>query len=398
MFAQLSNIEAEFMARKIPYRVVGSGPFFEKREIRVMLDYIHLAITYHEPIQIKTKIQFINIANTPNRMLANRDLEQLMDEALNKKLPLAQALENFAENGLSPLNNRQREHILELMSALEKAYKRVTLYSAESADIVLSELITSIDYFSHFESYYGKGETSFERKESILNFIDYAKRTGLPVLDFLNHIAKLDTTRGVPDDQQIIMTTIFRTKGLEYDYVIIPNCNEGYMPCLYATGSQIYDTLNQIKEPNPSEAIENERRLFYVAMTRAREAVYIGSGTTREGSKSSIPSRFIDEAQIDPTVKIMTALQQTAEGKQDAKTNLMTHITEFIGIKSLMQNLRTYYLDILKDKSFIGKIGSLISSSHEIPFRYRFTNSVPQTNDQSKIQTKLHSAWDDIDE
>lgn len=398
IFAQLSSIESEFMIRKIPYRIMGQKPFFERREIKVLLDYVRLAIAYHNQITERIKIEFLNVANTPNRMLARRDLEQLISSALIKKMTLAQTLEIFVESTLSPLNNRQRERVLELMSALESANKRVHLSSEESADVLLSELISSINYFAHFESYYGKGETSFDRKESILNFIDFAKETGLPPADFLAHVEKLDTTRGVPDDQQIVMTTIFRTKGLEFDYVIIPNCNEGYMPCLYATGNRVFDTTGTIREPDPSEAIENERRLFYVAITRAKESVYIGTGTTREDSQSQKPSRFIDEIQYEPTVKVMTALQQTASGKKDAKPNLLSLITQFGGIKSLIQNLLSHYLVALGDQSLIGKVASVISSSSEIPFSYRFAYSSRPENDNGKTRSNLHTAWDEIDE
>ena len=321
-----------------------------------------------------------------------------MSAALFRKTTLAQALESFAESPASPLNNRQRERVLELMGALESANKRVILYPEESADILLSELISSIDYFAHFDGYYGKGETSFERKESILNFIEYAKGVALPPSEFLEHVAKLDTTRGVPNDQQIVMTTVFRTKGLDYDYVIIPNCNEGYMPCLYATGNRVFDKLGKIREPDPSEAIENERRLFYVAITRAKEAVYIGTGTTREDSQSQKPSRFIDEIQYEPTVKVMTALQQTASGKKEAKLNLLSHIAQFGGIKSLIQNLLSHYLVALGDQSLIGKVASIISSSREIPFSYRFAYSAPQESNNAKKLSNLHTAWDEIDE
>jgi len=398
MFAQLSNLESEFMTRKIPYCIIGQRPFFERREVRVLLGYVRLAISYHQPITEKLKTEFLNVANTPNRMLARRDLEQLMNGALSQKRTLTQALEEFSDSSASPLNNRQRERVLELMSALERAHKRLSANPKESTDILLSELIISIDYFTHFENYYGKGEASFEHKESILNFIEYAKGTGLPAQEFLDHVAKLDTTRGVPNDQQIVMTTIFRTKGLEYDYVIIPNCNEGYIPCLYATGNQVFDTSGQVREPDPSEAIENERRLFYVALTRAKEAVYIGTGSTREGSQSNKPSRFIDESQVEPTVKVMTALQQVAAGRQDAKTTLLSHLTQFGGIKSLIQNLLSYYLVALGDQSLIGKIALIVSSSREIPFRYRFPYSASATNSHPKDEHRLDSAWDDIDE
>lgn len=398
MFAQLSSIESEFMTRKIPYRIVGQRPFFERREIKVLLDYVRLAISYQKPITERIKTEFLNIANTPNRMLARRDLEQLMSSALVKKISLAQALETFSESPASPLNNRQRERVLELMSALERASKKISHDSEEPAGILLTELISAIDYFAHFESYYGKGETSFERKESVLNFVDYTKGTGLSPADFLAHVEKMDTTRGVPEDQQIVMTTIFRTKGLEYEHVVIPNCNEGYMPCLYATGNQVFDKTGRIREPDPSESIENERRLFYVAITRAKEAVYLGTGTTREGSQSQKPSRFIDEIQYEPTVKVMTALQQTACGKKDGKLNLLSLITQFGGVKSLIQNLLSHYLVALGDQSLIGKVASVISSSREIPFSYRFAYSSKPENNNGKTRSNLHTAWNEIDE
>src|SRR5687768_5814491 len=122
-----------------------------------------------------------------------------MNGALNQRLSLAKALEEFAESTASPLSNRQRERVLELMSSLERAYKRIKSNPDESANVLLSELISSIKYFSHFENYYGKGETSFERKESVLNFINYAEGTELSISKFLDHVAKLDTTRGTPD-------------------------------------------------------------------------------------------------------------------------------------------------------------------------------------------------------
>ena len=284
------------------------------------------------------------------------------------------------------------------MSALERGSKRISANSKESADTLLSELISSINYFSHFDSYYGKGETSFERKEFVLNFVEYAQKVGLSVSEFLTHVAKLDTTRGVPDDQQIVMTTIFRTKGLEYDYVFIPSCNEGYMPYLYHSENQVFDTLGQISEPNPSEAIENERRLFYVALTRAREGVYIGTGTTREDALSQKPSRFIDEIQFESTTKIMTDVQKIASGNEGSKADLLSHITLLGGIKSLIQNLLSHYLVVLGDQPLIGEVASRVSSSPEIPFRYRFAYSASPDDNQVKSKTILHTAWNEINE
>lgn len=396
MFAQLSNIEAEFINRRIPYRVLGQKPFFERREVKVLCNYLQLALSYHTPITEKIKTLFLDVANTPNRMLARRDLERLMDAGLAQRLTLAQALEMFAESPDSPLSSRQRERVLELMSALERTNKRVSTTPNIPTDVVLAQLIESIEYLKHFDDFYGKGEASYDRKESLLNFIDFAKALRLPPLEFLAHIAKLDTTRGAPEEQQIVMTTVFRTKGLEYDYVIIPNCNEGYMPCLYGSDNLIYDKAGIVREPEPSESIENERRLFYVAITRARKAVYIGTGSFRPNSSSPKPSRFLDEIRYEPTRKIMSALQQYANGKLEAKRELLSYLGQYGGIKSIGQILLSHYLIRLGDRTLIGEAAKVISTCPEIPFAYRFAYSSQPEPKQNNSKPKLHSAWDEV--
>lgn len=397
MFAQLSNLESEFLSRKIPYRIEGQKPFFERREIRVLLDYLRLSINYHEPVNEKIKNEFLNIANTPNRMIAKRDLEQLISGSIVNKLSIAKSLQLFTESTSSPLNDNQRERVLELMSALERANKKMQSFTKYSPVEILLELVESINYFAHFDSFYGKGETSFERKESILNFINYSESTKLPIHEFIRHIETLDTTRGAAENQQIVMTTIFRTKGLEFDYVIIPNCTEGYMPCLLASGNSIYDTSGRINEPESSESIENERRLFYVGVTRAKEAVYIGTGSMRGDSSISKPSRFLDEIQYEPTIKVMTALHESAVGKPSGKKNLLSHLSKYGGIKCLTQNLFSHYLISLRDNELLSEVLTILSSSPEIPFRYRFPYSAAQVyenNDKEKIS---HSMWENIE-
>ena len=97
-------------------------------------------------------------------------------------------------------------------------------------------------------------------------------------------VENLDTTLGADADQIITMTTIFRTKGLEYDYVILPDCVDGYLPSNYDTDLAIFDTQGIIRDPEPTPHIESGTRLFYVALTRAREG-----GLYRRAGGSAIP-------------------------------------------------------------------------------------------------------------
>ena len=154
------------------------------------------------------------------------------------------------------------------------------------------------------------------------NFVDYAQGTGLKPVQFIKYIDSLDTTRGAPEDQQIVMTTVFREKGREYDFIVIPQCEEGYLPCLRESGSLVFDKAGIVEEPEPSEAIENERRLFYVALTRARKAAFIGTCGSRgsNGSAPQLPSRFLDEMQLRPTVAVMGTLQRVASDVRGARS------------------------------------------------------------------------------
>jgi DNA helicase-2/ATP-dependent DNA helicase PcrA len=401
MFAQLHDLQAEFMLRGIPFRVEGQRPFYERREIIVLLNYIRSAINYGKPVSDTSKEIFLDIANTPNRRLSKLDLARLMNNAIAKKRTLRDAIRLWIEDPLNSLNDLQQEQVLSLMSTLERASKRIVQCPSDSTHLLLGDLVEMLDYLSHYDNYYGKGETSYEKKESVLNFLDYALQKKLPPEEFLEHIAGLDTTRGEPEDQQIVMTTVYRVKGLEYDYVFIPNCNECYMPCLYESVNRVYDKSGEISEPEPSETIENERRLFYVAITRAREAVFIGAGSSRsfqkEGNDAVKMSRFIDEMQYEATEKVMTAFQQVANGKGKSVETLLKHTAEFGGIKSLIIDL-TNYLSRLGNNSLLKKIVQITSTKPEAPFGYRTAYSkiiVPEK--QESQNPSLHSAWDDVD-
>jgi DNA helicase-2/ATP-dependent DNA helicase PcrA len=402
MFAQLSGIEAEFITRMIPFKVIGQKPFFERREINVLLDYIRLALNYKQPVNDDIRQQFLNVANTPSRMLARKDLQTLIDGALFQHKTVSATLETFVSDPSSPLNQKQEERVLDWMSILEHTWKMLTTSPKGPVHLVLSDLIDRLAYLSHFDNYYGKGESSFEHKESIINFIAFSREIGLPAFEFLGHVAKMDTTRGAPLDQQIIMTTIFRTKGLEYDYVFIPDCHEGYMPCLFGSGSQVFDTSRQVKEPEPSETIENERRLFYVAVTRAKEAVFIGSSSSSnnandknsDGSKSS---RFIDELQWQPTTQVMTAFSRIASGNKNSKESFIYTISKFTGIKNLLQTLLLHYLPKVGDNSLMSKVSEIVANSPETPFAYQTAYSSAVMTSKSINHQPKPSPWDDVE-
>ncbi|HPH95436.1 MAG TPA: ATP-dependent helicase [Anaerolineaceae bacterium] len=393
MYAQLSSTEAEFIQRGIPFVVDGEKPFYARREVCVLLDYLRLAALYRKPISAETITLMLNVLNTPSRLISRDVMRVALLEAQNSHPTLAAAMEFWVTRNNDRFYTRQQDHLWAWMAALQTALSAMQQNPPQIAADVLSTLVAGIGYLDHFDHYYGKGETAFEHKQSVLHFIDHARQTGLTCPDFLSYITSLDTTRGAGPANLIRLTTIYRVKGLEFDVVFIPDCSEGYLPCLFPNEGRIFDTARQIDTPEPSDAIENERRLFYVALTRARQAVYIGISrrmlyTREQKLEESRPSRFIDEVLVRPTVDVMNRLQQLASGETGAAESLTHAVKKHGGAKPVMNALLDYYLPALNQPILAKKLASLAAAIPE---------QLPALPPQTKPRpSSLHSSWDRV--
>ena len=224
---------------------------------------------------------------------------------------------------------------MRLWDFLEQLLARIRNPSILAGDL-LAWMVETLGYLDYFKDYYGKGEHSDEKSLAVLNFIRYIALTPLKPLEIFEHLARLDTTQGKPEEELIIFTTIFRTKGLEYDYVVIPQCDENVLPYLRGQQTDIFDTQGVIQETALSGTAESERRLFYVALTRARKGVLIGT--------SEMPSRFLSEIRLHPTETLMELVTILAAGDKSAERDLLA-ILQNGGIEpNLLQNLILGYL------------------------------------------------------
>jgi DNA helicase-2/ATP-dependent DNA helicase PcrA len=391
-FAQLAGLEAEFLDLGIPYRVVGRQPFFDRRENRVLLDYVKLALALDEPVTRQAERWLLSVGNTPSRKLGRKHLSRAMQSARFHQATTREALMRLVDDPASPLYPSQQARVEDLLTFLHRVQSWVKTDSTLSAGRLLRWMVDELDYLDHFSEYYGDGWESFDRKRAVENFVDYATGTRLKPVDFIKYIASLDTTRGVPEDQQIVMTTVFREKGCEYDYVIIPDCLEGYMPCLRESGSLIFDRAGQVEEPEPSEAIENERRLFYVALTRAKKAVHIGTvAQPKNGSSGHKPSRFLDEIRRTPTVRVMEALQRVACGDRQAREELIKWVQVYGGIRPIIRALTAEYLTDIGQQGLAGEVSRIAASLPENPFGYRFSLTPPNTK-----KREVHEVWKEV--
>jgi DNA helicase-2/ATP-dependent DNA helicase PcrA len=347
LYAQLDTLEAEFLMRGIPYRVDGQEPFYNRREVRTLLDYIRLTKDYQEPLTDTLAHLLVSVANKPSRMLSRGLLDRIISTARQRRYSTQAALDMACYDPAFGLSRWQSRPIVELGDFLTNLQTKIR---SSSAGEILSWMVGSLDYLAYFQNYYGKGEHSDEKAHAVTHFIKYVEQLHLSPLQMLNHIAQLDTTQGRPEEELILFTTIFRTKGLEFDYVLLPQVDENMLPYLKGEPLDVYDKQGISKESRISSSLESERRLFYVAITRARKGVLIGT--------SSSPSRFLAEMQLAQSQQVMGIVQGLACGRADCQQQLLELVQNVNQNPVLLQNLINGYLPDLGQEQLAEQITS----------------------------------------
>lgn|GEM_PF-372732 len=418
-FTQLSGLQTTFIEQKIPFRVIGQGPFFERDENRTLIDYVRLALAWNKsaaalkPWRISTTSEIgeasaqersaghyrqmaigkgpyaeavrtvLAVANTPSRKLARTVLQKAVEKGGKQGMTLGESLEALLDEYDSPLSEERRESMAELVDFIHRIAERCKKEPDWKAGDALQWLVKSLDYTQHFAEYYGEGMSSEIRIGSVEQFMAFATRLGKPLLAFIEYLGKLDTTFGLPDDKVITMTTVHRTKGLEYDYVFIPDCTEGYMPVHIADDVAIWDKSGEVPEQPSSPPLESERRLFYVAITRAKKHLYIGTIIPPQRgqqfqSTSPLPSRFLEEMRLSPTETLVKAIQQLLQtGTQDS---LVVTIKEWQEQKDIITYLVQQYIPQALSTRLLQPLATVAESQ----FQYAYTYPGLQTAVQRK--------------
>lgn len=318
MYAQLSGLEAACLLKKVPYRVMGRAPFFDRHENRVLRDYLYIALTLYEQLDGDLSRMAMSILNVPNRLLKRATLQSSLDEARARGATVWAAL----ELALRSYRGNAAMRFAEFMELLDGIHQVTSSHTEMPAGHILAWINEELELATHFERFYGDGEASEERKRSVEALCNYALITGMPPLEFLTHLENLDTTQGIGDDptlsqlekdKRIIrMMTVHRTKGLEFEHVFIPECIEGFMPFPAGSFSQTYDTEGIVDRAESVDEISSERRLFYVAITRAKQAIYLGTVRPTVGEDRRMPSRFLAEMLLPNSRQLITTMHTYA--------------------------------------------------------------------------------------
>ncbi|MAF29285.1 MAG: DNA helicase II [Croceicoccus sp.] len=273
---QTREFEDRFIQIGLNYRIIGGFRFYERAEIRDALAYLRVIA------QPSDDLAFERIYNTPKRGLGQKALEKLHRHARQANMPLAAAALDICDTDELPA--RARNTMLGLMRNFARwREKAKTLAPAELARIVLDES----GYTEALQA-----EKSAEAAGRLENLSELARAMEEyeTLGAFLEHVSLVMDNDSADDADTITIMTMHAAKGLEFDYVFLPGWEEGVFPSQRAI------------DEGGLKSLEEERRLAYVAITRARKRCTILHAANRRiyGQWSSaIPSRFIDELPDD---------------------------------------------------------------------------------------------------
>lgn len=272
--AQTREFEEKFMAEAIPYQVIGGPKFYERAEVRDILAYLRVIQQPHDDLALE------RIINKPTRGIGAKAIEKFQIEARNSGISMYMAVEKLLSLGLLPGKTKTNTAIL-----MENFKTWRQNAQALSPDEIADQVIEDSGYMEMLKNdKSAEAEGRIENLHELINVMsDHDKYPTLE--DFLEHVSLVMDNDSALDSNKVTLITLHSAKGLEFDAVFLPGWEEGLFP-------------HQRSLDCGQGALEEERRLAYVAMTRARRKLYILTAMTRRiyGQwQNNTPSRFINE-------------------------------------------------------------------------------------------------------
>ena len=275
--AQSRALEDSFRRNGIPYKIVGGTRFYERKEVKNLLGYLRLIVNLKDTISLRRVINF------PPRGIGLKTVDKCVLQATKDKKELFDVL-----NNPEPINIRgkQGESLVNFHNLIKKYNDLLTKINA-------SELVRALVDETEILKYYKRQDTIEDQERyanvmEVLNSVDefMERNPGSLLHDFLEEVSLLtDIDEWNEDANHVTMMTVHSAKGLEFPVVFVTGLEDGLFPLSGA-----------LSERN---LMEEERRLFYVALTRAQQMVYLLYATERRrtGSDSwaGLVSRFVRE-------------------------------------------------------------------------------------------------------
>jgi DNA helicase II / ATP-dependent DNA helicase PcrA len=271
--------EEAFRAGSMPYVVHGGPAFFDRSEVRDLLAYLKLCVQPEDDVSLS------RIVNVPARGIGDTTLERVHDWAIAHKLHLLEALRRAAE--VPELPRGAAEKVAAFVDLVDRYQAR---FREGSPGDVAKALVAEVDLYTHVRSSVQSLEAGARKVDAIDGLLrsleSYSQRSARPSLGTWLQRLALDS-RDEEDPAQeggITLMTLHAAKGLEFPVVFLVGVEEDYLPCAGIQGE--------------ARDLDEERRLAYVGITRARERLYLTRVAARQKRGKLLPrtpSRFLDD-------------------------------------------------------------------------------------------------------
>ena len=360
---QSREIEEALIRYSVPYRIIGGIRFYERAEIKDAISYLRVVYENQDDVAFERALM------TPKRGIGEKSFNKIIEVSKNKRISLFQASKLIA--GTDEVNKKASSSLDEFTKVIERG---ISMIETTQYPEILKFLLDESGYMDMLKNDKNvSAQTKIENiKELIIAMEDYNS-----IEEFLEHISLVTSVDENNEDNKVSLMTLHAAKGLEYDFVFLPGWEEGLFP------------HQKTIDESGNKGIEEERRLAYVGITRARKTVNISTSMSRRFQNNWMPSlqsRFIEELDQDlvKTVNhIADHLDNFDEFNQDLDfkpKRISLNLTEGSSYKTVLsmeeENVRDINDDIIlqigqlvKHKKFgIGKIQDLDGSKAVVDF------------------------------
>ena len=329
---QARVFEQKLRAAQIPYKVSGGQSFFDRAEIRDLCAWLRLLVNPDDDPA------FLRAVGTPKRGIGHQTLTSLGEFAGTWKTSLFEAL--FAESLAAALSRKTIGSLHEFGRYVnELQYRARHTTGAEDAKALLLGWLKDIGYEQHLHDGEDSEKLAAARWGNVLEFVDWvARRCGGEIsedggrfeserkslLEVAQSISVIISLAERGDERDVLtLSTLHAAKGLEWPHVVLAGVNEGLLP------------FRSEDEDMTSERLEEERRLMYVGITRARSTLVVSTLRRRKRGRETVlgvPSRFIAEmklheavAKVDPREKLKALRAASAQRVEQARAAEEAH-------------------------------------------------------------------------
>ena len=301
---QARIFEEALRSARVPYQLSGGQSFFDKAEIKDVLSYLRLLANPNDDPA------FLRAVTTPKRGIGDVTLGKLNTYAHEHECSLYEAAQT--EEALALLNNTNRQHLQAFMDMIENY--RAKAETSEAGELI-HNLLKEIDYENHLlANEEGKaGEIKWRNVTDLTGWLERkGEQDGKNIIELAQTIALMTLLEGKGEEEvdAVKLSTLHASKGLEYPYVFLVGCEEGILP-----------HNDSIEEDN----VEEERRLMYVGITRAKRQLTLTHCLKRKKQGTwqfPEPSRFIDEMPQEDIKILGRKGSDPIVSKEEGKSNL----------------------------------------------------------------------------